>query len=335
MTIKEVVLTSERQRIASFLKEQGLNYEDNVDQTIYMEDENGIVATLSADKYILKCLAVKRDVRGENLAVTLVSEMIKRLHALGIYYYQVFTKPEYGAVFKSLGFRVILETEKFAFLEGGEGDIDACIQKMKVQMKYSLGIESVSADCDIAGVVINGNPFTTGHLKLVEYAAARHSFVLVFVVEEDGSYFTFKERYAMAYLALKPLKNVLVLPSSEYIVSKSTFPGYFLKSVDETTEQYAKCDALIFEKYFMPGLGICRRYIGEETQEYMLIYNDTLKSVLKDRLEIVKRFEEGGEVISAGKVRSLIKEGKTDKALEYIPRSNHSLLKGIMQGKNE
>lgn len=335
MTIKEVVLATERQRIASFLKEFGLKLEDNVDQTIYMEDGNGIVATLSASKCILKCLAVKPDARGENLAVTLVSEMIKRFHSAGIYYYQVFTKPEYSEVFKRLGFRPVLETEKVAFFEGGEGDIDSCISKMKVQMKYNLGIDGVSGDSDIAGIVINGNPFTIGHLKLVEYAAARHKYVLVFVVEEDSSYFTFKERYAMAYLALKPIGNVLVLPSSEYIVSKSTFPGYFLKTVDETTEEYAKCDALIFEKYFMPKLGLCKRYVGEETSDYMRIYNDMLKSVLGERLEIVKRFEEKGEVISAAKVRSLIRDGSLDEALEYVPRNNYSVMKGIILSKHE
>lgn len=335
MIIKEVVLPTERQRIVSFLKGFGLKLESNVDQTIYIEDENGIVATLSASKYILKCLAVKSDVRGENLAVTLVSEMIKRFHSSGIYYYQVFTKPEYSGVFKGLGFRSVLETGKVALLEGGEGDIDDCIQKMKVQMKFSLGIDSVSGNSDIASIVINGNPFTNGHLKLVEYASKRHKYVLVFIVEEDSSYFTFKERYAMAYLALKPMGNVLTLPSSKYIVSQSTFPGYFLKSVDETTFEYAKCDALIFEKYFMPRLGICKRYVGEEFSNHMRIYNDTLESVLGEKLEIVKRFEEKGEVISAHRVRYLIKEGKTEKALEYIPRNNHSLLKGIIDSRHE
>ena len=87
MTIKEVVLAAERQRIESFLRGFGLKYESNVDQTIYVEDEKGIIATLSASKYILKCLAVKPEYRSENLAVTLVSEMIKRFHTAGIYYY--------------------------------------------------------------------------------------------------------------------------------------------------------------------------------------------------------------------------------------------------------
>lgn len=335
MNIKEVVLPVEKERIASFLEQFSLRYEDNVDQTVYIEDGDGIIATLSASKYILKCLAVKPEYRSENLAVTLVSEMIKRLHADGIYYFQVFTKPEYREVFASLGFNLIIQTDKVAVMEGGEGDINSCIEKMRVQMKYSLGMDSVSGDSDIGCAVINGDPFTNGHLKLVEYAAAMHKFVLVFIVQEDSSYFTFKERYAMAYLALRQMSNVLVLPSSEYIVSKATFPGYFLKSADETTAEYAKYDALIFEKYFIPRLGIRKRYVGSETAAYMRIYNQTLQAVLKDKLEILPRFEENGEIISASKVRSLLKEGKQEDALKFIPRSNYSVIKAILSSKYE
>lgn len=334
MNIKEVVLPTEKERITSFLEQFGLRFESNIDQTVYMEDESGIIATLSASKYILKCLAVKPEYRSENLAVTLVSEMIKRLHSAGIYYFQVFTKPEYREVFLSLGFSPVLETDKVAVMEGGESNINSCIEKMRVQMKYNLGMDSVSGESDIACAVINGDPFTNGHLKLVEYAAARHKYVLVFVVQEDCSYFTFKERFAMAYLALKPISNVLILPSSEYIVSKATFPGYFLKTADETTAEYAKYDALIFDKYFMPGLGIRKRYVGTETSDYMRIYNQTLQDVLKDKLEIVPRFEENGEVISANKVRSLIKEGKTEEALQFIPRNNYSVIQAIILSKH-
>ena len=139
----------------------------------------------------------------------------------------------------------------------------------------------------------------------------------------------------MAYLALKPLNNVLVLPSSQYIVSRATFPGYFLKTVDETTEQYAKCDALIFRKYFIPELGISKRYVGTETADYMRIYNETLGQILGDKLEIVPRFEENGQVVSAGAVRLLIKQGKLDEALQFIPRSNYSVIKGMILSKNE
>lgn len=331
--VKEVILPEERQRIVEFLAKFGLRYEDNIDQTLYMEDGEGIYATLSASKGILKCLAVSPERRGENCAATLVVEMINRLNAAGIYHYQVFTKTVYRDVFLNLGFSLLIETGKVAVLEGGDGDIRSVIEKMRVQLKFGLGLDGDKND--VACIVVNGNPFTNGHLRLVEYAAERHKYVLVLVVEEEGSDFTFRERYAMAYLALKPCYNVLVLPSSQYIVSRATFPGYFLKTADETTREYAEYDAMIFRNYFMPGLGIRKRYVGTETQPYMRIYNDTLRCILMNKLEVVPRFEEDGEVISASKVRALIAEGRLEEAMKFIPRNNYSIFRGMVLSRNE
>lgn len=334
MIIKEALIPSEKERIAAFLQKFGLKYESNTDRTLYVEEGDKIIATVSACKYIIKCLAVDPDFRSENLAAHLIGEIIKRFHSEGIFYYQIFTKPEYLNLFSGLGFRPLVQTDKVVVLEGGEGTVYDAVQAMKVQMKYSLGMESLGAESNIGCVVINGNPFTNGHLKLVEYAAARHKFILVFILEEEGSYFTFKERYSMAYLALKPYSNVLVIPSSKYIISKATFPGYFLKTVDETTAEYAKYDALIFLNYFIPLLNIGKRYVGEETSDYMRVYNQTLSEVLGDKLEVVQRFKEDGEVISAGKFRALIEDGKRREAFELIPRTNYAVLNGILTSKN-
>ena len=334
MTIKEVITSSEKTKIAEFLARFSLKYEQNVDQTIYLEENGSVIATVSAAKYILKCLAVDPAYRSENYAVALVGEMIKRLHANGVFYYQVFTKPEYKDVFVSLGFSVLVETEKVVALEGGEGNVDQTIEKMRVQIRFTLGLDVAARRYDVAAVVLNGNPFTNGHLKLIEHAACRHDYVFVFVLEEEGSYFSFNERYSLAYVALKPLANVMVLPSSKYIVSKATFPGYFLKTVDETTEQYALFDATVFDKYFMKGLGISKRYIGSETSDYMSLYNQTLKRVFGDRVEEIPRFVEDGTVVSAKTVRALLEQGKEDDALKFVPHSTHALLKGMVLLKN-
>ncbi len=335
MSFKEAILKSEKQQVAGFLARCGLTYESNIDQTLYFEEDGEVIGTVSASKYVIKCLAVDPRYRGENLALTLVSELLKRFQSGNIHYYQVFTKLEYRAVFVSLGFRPLLETEKIAVMEGGDGDIYTTLDRLRIQMKFSLGINDFNQHNDIGCVIINGNPFTLGHQQLVEYAMSKHRYVIVFVLEEEGSMFTFKERFAMAYLALKPYYNVLILPSTKYIVSKATFPSYFLRNADESTEEYAKYDAMIFEKYFVPTLGISKRYVGSESTEYMKIYNDTLKKVLKDRLEIVPRFEENGEAISAKRVRSLIKSGNIDAALSFVPKNNSAVLRGIIASKNE
>ena len=82
---------------------------------------------------------------------------------------------------------------------------------------------------------------------------------------------------------------------------------------------------MIFQKYFMPQLSIVKRYVGSETVDYMSVYNQTLSKVLGDKLEIIPRFEENGQVISARAVRKLLAEGKFDEAMQYIPRTNHAI----------
>lgn len=335
MVIKDAVLESEKTRIKEFLASAGLEYEQNIDRTIYIEDEGDIVGTASTAGYIIKCVAVLPDYRGENLAGMLVGEILKRLNDDGIYYYQVFTKPEYRAVFQSFGFTEILDTDKVSVLEGGDGNINASLDKIKKQVYFNLGINLENTGADIACIVLNGDPFTEGHLRLAEYALNKHRYLIVFVLEEEGSYFSFKERYALVYLTLKPYENVLVLPSTKYIVSRATFPGYFLKSVDETTEQYAEYDATVFKKYFMPNLSIKKRYVGSENSDYMKIYNEKLKDVLGDKVEEVERFTEKGNVISAKTVRELIKEGNVDAAAEYIPESTRQLFRALVETHHE
>ncbi len=333
MTIREVILPEERAKVVEFLASFGLGYESNGEQTIYAEENDRIVGTVSSAGYVIKCLAVAQDMQSENLAVTLVSEIIKRLASADVFYYQVFTKPQYKPVFQSLGFTPLVETDKVCFLEGGDGNINNELKALATRLTYNLDID-VSAQNDIACVVLNGNPFTEGHLYLVEKAASEHDYCVVFVLEEEGSMFTFKERNALAFLACRPLKNVVVVPSTKYIVSRSTFPGYFLKTQDETTRQYAKFDAMIFAQYFMPYLGISTRYVGTETVDYMQTYNQTLSEVLGDKLVLVERKKIDGQVVSAKHVRALLADGKILEAAQLVPTAVRAMFVAMVSEKN-
>lgn len=333
MIIKEVITSAEKQKIVNFLAEFDLRYENNIDQTIYIEEDDVVVGTVSVAGYIIKCLAVRADRQSENLAVTLVGDIIKRLHSNNVYYYQVFTKPQYKQVFESFGFQPLIQTDKVCVLEGGDGSISEEIKRIKTRMAFNLDLD-MTADNDVACVVLNGNPFTEGHLFLVEKAAAEHDYCVVFVLEEEGSYFSFKERYALAYLSCKPLKNVMVIPSTKYVVSKGTFPSYFLKTADESTEQYALYDAKIFAEHFMPELGIKARYVGSEVTDYMSVYNQALKSVLGDKLQLVPRMKMDGEEVSAKKVRALIEQGNNFDAARYVPTAVRSMFLAMLSERN-
>ena len=179
MTIREVVLPAERKQVEDFLESVQLRYEQNIDQTLYIQEDERIIGTVSAAGHIIKCLAVDSEFRNENIAVMLVSEMIKRLHQQGIYNYQVFTKPEYCAVFENLGFRILVSTPSFVSLEGGDGTIEKAIRKMQVQIQFTLGVD-VTAGADVRGGVINGKSFTNGLPALVPYASCHSDVCHVF-----------------------------------------------------------------------------------------------------------------------------------------------------------
>ena len=331
MEIKQAILQSEKNAVKDFLDKFSLKYKETVNYTVYIEEKGEIVGTVSLADNVIMLLAVDKKMQGENVAVTLINHAIAKLREDKIYGYKVFTKPDYALLFESMGFRTLVKTQNFVALEGGICDINKTVDSIVTKVSMELG----GIDKDTASIVINGNPFTEGHLALCEYALKHHRRLIIFVLEEDLSEFSFKERLSLAFLATRPYaERISVVPSTDYIVSKSTFPDYFLKSADKSTEAYAEYDALIFKNYFMQKLGIVKRYFGSEQTDYMQVYNSVMKGVLGESAEVVERFSKNGETISAKTFRTLIKEGKKEQALSLIPLSCRAVMNLILNSKN-
>lgn len=331
MQIKEVLLQEEKEQVISFLSKLDLKYSDDITKTFYaINDNNEIVGTISCANYIIKDLGVDEAYLGENLSSSLISQMIAYFRENNIFSYQVFTKPKYIKVFESFGFRKIVISDKVAMLEGG---IDSIVDEVrKIKKVLELNFHPLE-NADLGCVVLNANPITNGHVYLIEEALKKNKNLVVFVVEEDKSIFSFKERLSLCYLALKRFNNVYVMPSSKYVVSHLTFPDYFLKDASDKANQNAKIDALIFKEFFMKELHINKRYVGSETEEYMRIYNNSLKEVLGDKLEIIERIKEDGNIVSAKRVRKLFEEQKYEEALKYCPNECYLVLKSIAMVK--
>ena len=330
MEIKEAILDIEIKQVKSFLASFDLRYEDNIDKTLYIEENNKIIATISKSKDIIKCLAISPSYQSENLSSVLVSKIIEKMREENIHSYIVFTKSIYENTFINLGFRKIVSTTNTVMLEGGLSSIDDVISKMKIKINAEYG--SIDKDTKVGAIVMNANPVTLGHQYLIEQSVLENDLTLVFVVEEDSQEFDFQSRYSLVYLTCKKYENVVVLPASKYIVSKATFPTYFLKE-DIVDQEITLIDALIFKKYFLEKLNISRRYVGSETKEKMNDYNMTLKEVLQDTLVLFERIDLDGKTISASYVRELLKKGNVDEALTYIPKECHSIFKMITYGK--
>ena len=76
---------------------------------------------------------------------------------------------------------------------------------------------------------MNANPFTLGHLNLVERAAKECDTVHLFVLSEEASLVPFDVRWKLVTEGVAHLNNVICHPSGPYMISSATFPSYFLK----------------------------------------------------------------------------------------------------------
>jgi len=321
MEIKTALLETEKQLVKVFLNSLDLEFVDDIDYCLYAIDNNQVIGTISVSEDIIKYFAVSPNYQGENIAGKLISEMINYLYHKGIYTYKAYTKPKNKKIFESLNFREIITTDEVCLLESKNSNIEDQLYKLKAE--YNIDSD------DVGSIVMNCNPFTLGHQYLIKEASSRHKLVIVFILEEDKSFFSFQERINLVRAGTKDIKNVKVIPSTKYLVSSLTFPTYFLKKdVDQVLEQ-AKCDALIFNKYFMKVFNIKKRYLGTETDLVTNKYNQVLKTVLKDKVEVIERIKEGSENISASRVRELLKTKNFDEIKKLVPITTLRYLKSL------
>ena len=333
-----------RKKWEAFLKKLDLqNFSprevDAIDHTIGLIDEDGqLVGTGSVSGNVLKYVAVcNQDSQPGARFNKVVTALQQYLFNEKIFHIFVFTKAKYSESFQHLNFTELAKTDQAAFLESGTPDV-------KDYIKSIPRIEN-QENKKIGSIVMNANPFTKGHRHLVELASQENDLVYVFVVATDASLFTTDERMSLVKEGVKDLKNVKVVSGGDYMVSKATFPAYFLKSPEDLIEVQTAVDTKVFKNVIAPPLNIMRRYLGKEplsmTTHY---YNVSLAHELGPDIEVITipRLEVDGHVITATEVRQLIKDGNLAgmekllpaTTLEFIKKNLENLQNRIKKGIN-
>ena len=177
---------------------------------------------------------------------------------------------------------------------------------------------------NIGAMVMNCNPFTRGHRYLIEQAQKLVDFLYVFVVEEDSSDFSFKDRFDIVKANCSDLQNIKVLPSGKYMISSITFAEYFQK--DDLQGQQTMIPAMdvrLFGQAIAPTLNIKKRFVGEEpldtvTRQYNEVMKDMLPGYGVELVEIPRVTLDDGEPINATKVRKLILESDLKSCEKYL-----------------
>ena len=186
-------------------------------------------------------------------------------------------------------------------------------------------------------IVMNCNPFTLGHRYLIEYAASKVDYLYIFVVEENKSFFPFEDRFQLVQQGTVDLPNVVVLPSGNFIISAVTFPGYFYK--DDLKEAKIDCsnDLTVFAEYIAPTLNIKVRFAGEEpldpvTRQYNEGMADILPKYGVKFCEIPRKEDSSGVgVISASRVRKLLKEKDFESMKMLVPQTTYDYLQNYKE----
>lgn len=306
----------------NFLIKAGLHPDEAVERTVLIwDDSDTLIATASRQGNLLKCIAVDDAHQGEGLTATLVTQLRQDAFNQGYSHLFLYTKPKNELQFSSLFFYPIASTEDVLLMENKKDGIGQFLQTLPPAPKKGV----------TGAAVMNCNPFTKGHRYLIETAAAECQRLYVFVLSEDKSEFSFKDRMEMVKRGTAGLPNVTVLPTGPYLISSATFPTYFLKDRDQAAQVQCLLDIEIFCKYFVPHFSIDRRYVGTEPLSPMTEqYNRALSIHLPEKgieLRQIPRLESDHTPISASAVRAALQTGDTDLLKKHLPHTSYEYLK--------
>jgi len=211
-----------------------------------------------------------------------------------------------------------------------KGNLDARFADFAAKVLH--GLPPLGGGETAGAIVMNCNPFTNGHRLLVERAAREVNRLFILVVEEDRSFFRFKDRLEMVRSGVADLKNVVVAPSGRFVISSLTFPEYFMKDYVKERDFDVSSDVRTFAEQIAPRLGVTVRFAGEEPFDPVTAnYNKCMAELLPKygiTFREIPRFSGAdGRPISATEVRRLLAAGDWKALAATVPETTLAVLK--------
>lgn len=315
-----------REKWLRFLQNAGLKAEEDTQQTVFIWDEEELIATGSRKGNLLKCIAVDPARQGEGLTASILTALKQEAHKEGHSHLFLYTKPRNKMLFEPLFFYPVAQTKNVLLMESVRGGIKAFLDSLEAPVRAGK----------IGAIVMNANPFTYGHRYLAEKAAGECDHVYIFVLSEDRSEYSAADRMEMVKLGTAHLSNVTVLPTGPYLISEATFPKYFLKDRETAQREHYLLDLAVFTRWFVPHFGITHRYAGTEPNCVVTAgYNAAMEEILPQSgvtFRQIPRRELEGTAVSAGTVRA---ETDEERLLKLVPRSTVPYLKQRLHNKGE
>ncbi len=202
------------------------------------------------------------------------------------------------------------------------------------------GLMDDQAGESVAKVPLNANPFTNGHRYLIQQAAAQCDWLHLFLVKEDSSRFPYEDRLDLVLKGTADIPRLTVHRGSEYIISRATFPCYFIKEQSVINHCYTEIDLKIFRQYLAPALGVTHRFVGTEpfcrvTAQYnqdmrYWLETPTISAPPIELVEIERlRYQE--MPISASRVRQLLAKNDLTAIAPLVPAVTLHYLQNLLE----
>ncbi len=317
--------------ITTFLRANGLNIDTTVEIFITLRRDGQLLACGGIAGNIIKCVAISESVRGEGLALKLATELVNLAYERHHSHLFIYTKTQNQTLFQRCGFYPITSVPGIVVLM----ENSACRLSRYANELRQLYHPGKRIGC----IVMNANPFTLGHQYLVRQAAKVCDWLHVFLVKENNSRFSYEDRYELVRQGIADINHVTLHAGSEYMISRATFPCYFIKDQGVADDCYTEIDLKIFRQYLAPALGITHRFVGTEpfcevTAKYnqdmrYWLETDTLASPPIALVEIPRLTWEN-TAISASWVRKLLVQSDISTIRQLVPSATCHYLENLL-----
>lgn len=296
-----------------------LRFEEGCDDLIGVFESGRLIACGARAGRVLKMLVVAAEHRGSGLLAQVVSELMRRGGDAGVSGFFIYTRPAKAAVFEGLGFKRLAATEQAALLEHGNG-----------MHRYLSDRAALLGEGRNAAVVVNADPFTVGHLALVEQAARLGDTVYVFVTSEGRFQLPLKTRLELARLGTAHLANATVIETGPYALGRATFPAYFLTQGEEIDLVRMDLDGELFGKHLAAAFQIVTRVVGSEPSDPVSRrYNQRLRQRLNQwniQLLEIERIRFGDRWVDTRRARQALAAGDMAALGGLVPETTLSRL---------
>ncbi|MDO4431872.1 MAG: [citrate (pro-3S)-lyase] ligase [Aerococcaceae bacterium] len=312
-----------KKQVETLLAQANLQLDPHLDYTCGIFDaEDRLIATGSCYRHTLRCFAIHPDYQGEGLLNQILSHLLSYQAENGYFHSFVYTKVSAAPLFLAAGFHEIVRVNNdLVFLENRKTGFSNYLQKLAT---------SLPATQKNAAIVMNANPFSLGHLHLIETACAQNDWVHVFIVREDSSVFPYDIRKKLILDGTAHLTNISYHDTGDYLISHATFPSYFIPDSADAIRIQAELDIELFIK-IARQLNITHRYVGEEPFSQMTaIYNQVMQKRLTEAtitLHILPRLEVNGQAVSASHIRQAIQRSDYNQLALWVSPTTLAFLK--------